>query len=367
MKILKNICFLLILFCSFNSNSQNPFKFKIVKNIEATDVKSQDNTGTCWSYSTTSLIESEILRTSGVYIDLSEMYIARKLYLEKAENYLRYHGKANFSQGALAHDYFLVMDKYGLMPEEAYSGKLNNKNHNHSQLEVSLKIFLDSILKFKTIDPHWKESFENILDEHLGTCKAIFSYKGKEYFPKSFAESLNINSSDYLGFTSYTHHPFYKKFILEIPDNFSRGKYYNLPIENIMELINSSINKGYTVVWDGDVSESGFRSEKGVACLLPEGYLIGDSLPIELIPSQDLRQTTFDSHETTDDHLMQITGIASDQNGNLYYITKNSWGKSSGINGYMYMSEKYLMLKTVSIYINKNAITPAINKKIDIN
>lgn len=347
--------------------SQNPFKFKIVKQIDATDVKSQDQTGTCWSFSTTSFIESEILRISGEKLDISEMYIARKIYLEKAENYLRYHGKANFSQGGLSHDFLRAMAKYGLMPEEVYSGKKNANTHNHGKLEITLKLYLDSILNFKTIDPHWKEEFETIIDQYLGPCKAIFTYKGKEYTPKSFAESLNINIDDYIGFTSYTHHPFYQKMILEIPDNFSHGQYYNLPIENLVELINSSIEKGYTVVWDGDVSETGFKPEKGVAVLLTEGSFIGDSLPIEQIPSQDLRQSTYESHETTDDHLMQITGIAKDQKGNLYYITKNSWGKSSGISGYVYMSEKYILLKTVSIYINKNTVSPEIFKKIDIN
>lgn len=367
MSKIKTFSFLLfLLIIQWKVVAQNPFKFKVVKNIEATEVKSQDYTGTCWSFSTSSFVESEILRTTGKKTDLSEMFVARKIYLEKAENYLRYWGKASFSQGGLAHDYFYVIEKYGLMPEAAYSGKKNSK-HNHAMLEATLKNYLDSILKFKTIDPHWKENFETILDNFLGACPALFSYEGIEYSAKSFAEIFNIKSAEYTGFTSYTHHPFYKNFILEIPDNFSRGQYFNLPIEKLIDLINSSIDKGYTVVWDGDVSESGFKSDKGVAVLLHQGDFIGDSLPIEQIPSQELRQTTFDSHETADDHLMQITGIAKDQKGNTYFITKNSWGKSSGFDGYVYISEKYLMLKTISIYINKNAITPEINKQIGIN
>ncbi|NUM32264.1 MAG: aminopeptidase [Bacteroidetes bacterium] len=365
-KIYSTIFLILIFTCTWTALAQNPFKFTIVKNIEATEVKNQGNTGTCWSFSTSSFVESEILRISGKKIDLSEMFVARKIYLEKAENYLRFWGKANFSQGGLAHDYFNVIDKYGLMPETVYNGK-KNSNHNHSLLEISLKNYLDSILKFNTIDPHWKENFETILDKFLGACPALFTYEGKEYSAKSFAESLNLKTSDYLGFTSYTHHPFYKNFILEIPDNFSRGQYFNAPIETLIDLINSSIDKGYSVVWDGDVSETGFLRDKGVAVLLPEGILLGDSLPIEQIPSQQLRQYTFDNHETADDHLMQITGIANDQKGNKYFITKNSWGKKSGIEGYVYMSEKYIMLKTVSIYINKNAITPEINKQFEIN
>lgn len=347
------------------SQSDNPFKFTIVKNLEATNVKSQGNTGTCWSFSTSSFIESEVLRKTGKKVDLSEMFVVRKIYMEKAILYLRYHGNASFSQGALAHDLFYVLKKYGMMPEEAYDGKNNAVSHNHTELEVALKLYLDSILKKSSIEPHWKEGFETILDKYLGVCPAVFNYGGLNYNSISFAATLGINPDEYSGFTSFTHHPFYKPFDVEIPDNYSHGYYMNVPMDQLIEIIYSSIDKGYTVEWDGDVSEPGFARKRGAAFLLKKGEIIGDSLPVEEVPTQELRQATFDSHETTDDHLMHITGIAKDKNGKRYYITKNSWGDNSGINGYVYMSENYLKLKTISIYVNKNVVPPLINSFID--
>jgi len=362
-KILLSLTFLSLVQYT-NAQISGPFRFKVVKNNEATEVKSQDNTGTCWSYSASSFIESEILRKKGKNIDLSEMFVVRKIYLEKAESYLRYHGKANFSQGALAHDQLHAMKVYGLMPEEIYSGKINGKTHNHTELEKELKNYLDSVLAKEIIEPHWKEHFERVLDKHLGVCPALFTYENAMYSAQSFAATFGINTDDYIGFTSYTHHPFYTEFSLEIPDNFSRGNYFNLPIEQMMELMEYSINKGFTVEWDGDVSETGFSRKTGSAILLKKGELIGDTLPSENVPTQELRQVTFDSHETTDDHLMHITGMAIDQIGKRYYVTKNSWGKSYGINGYVYMSENYVKLKTVSVFVHKDAIPPAILKSI---
>ena len=341
----------------------SPFKFTVVKNLEATDVKSQGSTGTCWSFSASSFIESEIIRKTGKKVDLSEMFVVRKIYFEKAVSYLRYDGKANFSQGALAHDVFNVMKTYGMMPEEVYDGKNNATIHNHTRLEETLKLYLDSLLKKPIIEPHWKEGFETILDTYLGVCPAIFKYNNVQYNPVSFAASLGINPDDYRGFTSYTHHPFYEFFSLEIPDNFSRGQYLNVPMNQLMEIIDNSLNQGYTVEWDGDVSEPGFARKGGAAILLKKGEIIGDSLPIEDAATQDLRQATFDSHETTDDHLMHITGIAKDQKGNRYYITKNSWGNKAGINGCVYMSENYIKLKTVSIYVNKKVIPVSVKSK----
>lgn len=351
---------------SINHQAQpiGPFNFKVVKNLEATEVKNQENTGTCWSYSASSFLESEILRKSGKKVDLSEMFSVRKIYLEKATLYLRYHGKANFSQGALAHDELYAVKTYGLMPEEAYDGKPDGKPYNHDKLEQDLKTYLDSLLSKNIIEPQWKERFEVLLDNYLGVCPALFVYEGTNYNSKSFAASLGIKVEDYVGFTSYTHHPYYKPFCLEVPDNFSRGQYTNIPMDQMMELISASITKGYTVEWDGDVSESGFIKKYGAAVLLKKGETIGNVPPIEDVPTQELRQVTFDSHETTDDHLMHITGIATDQNGKRYFITKNSWGKATGIAGYVYMSENYVKLKTVSIYVHKDVIPAAIKNNL---
>jgi len=347
------------------SQSKSPFKFTVIKNLEATAVKSQGSTGTCWSFSTSSFIESEILRKTGKTVDLSEMFVARKIYLEKAILYLRYHGMANFSQGALAHDVFYVMKNYGMMPEEIYNGKNNGTDHNHTQLEITLKSYLDSLLKKPTIEPHWKDQFEAILDTYLGACPPVFKFNNALYNSITYAASLGISANDYMGLTSFTHHPFYASFSLEIPDNFSRGQYYNVPIDQLLETIKNSIEQGYTVEWDGDVSEPGFARRGGAAILLNKGEAIGDTIPKEYTATQDLRQATFDSHETTDDHLMHITGIATDQKGNKYYITKNSWGNKSGINGYVYLSENYIKLKTVSIYINQAVIPLSIKKYME--
>lgn len=366
MKIFKLAIVLFCLSNAVNAQESGPFKFKTQKNLDATEVKSQDNTGTCWSFSTTSFLESEILRKSGKKVDLSEIFTVRKIYMEKAVRYLRYHGNASFSQGALAHDQLYVFKNYGAMPEEVYNGKNGNATHNHTALEKALKTYLDSLLSKTIIEPHWKERFETILDSYLGTCPAVFKYNNVEYNAMTFAASLGINTNDYAGFTSYNHHPFYKPFDLEIPDNYSHGQYTNLPLDQLIELVDASINQGYTVEWDGDVSEPGFLRKYGVAVLMKPGTVLGDSIPTEEIPNQETRQYAFDSHQTTDDHLMHITGIATDQKGNRYYITKNSWGKNSGIGGYVYISANYLKLQTVSIYINKAAITPVIKHFLEM-
>ncbi len=345
------------------AQTESPLKFTIVKNLEATDVKSQGNTGTCWSFSTTSFIESEILRKTGKKKDLSEMFVVRKIYMEKALLYLRYHGHAGFSQGALSHDFFYVLKKYGMMPEEIYSGKMNGTSHNHVELEKSLKNYLDSIVSKPIIPKDWSIRFDQILDSFLGACPPVFQYENAIYNASTYGASLGVYADDYIGLTSYTHHPYYSFFDLEIPDNYSHGQYLNVPMEQLIEAIVFSLNNGYTIEWDGDVSEPGFARKGGAATLLNQ--IINDTNSIEIIPTQELRQSTFDSHETTDDHLMHITGMATDQKGTRYFITKNSWGDKAGINGYIYMSENYVKLKTLSIFIHKNQIPQSIKKHME--
>ncbi len=345
------------------AQTESPLKFTIVKNLEATDVKSQGNTGTCWSFSTTSFIESEILRKTGKKKDLSEMFVVRKIYMEKALLYLRYHGHASFSQGALSHDFFYVLKKYGMMPEEIYSGKMNGTSHNHVELEKSLKNYLDSIVSKPIIPKDWSIRFDQILDSFLGACPPVFQYENAIYNASTYGASLGVYADDYIGLTSYTHHPYYSFFDLEIPDNYSHGQYLNVPMEQLIEAIVFSLNNGYTIEWDGDVSEPGFARKGGAATLLNQ--IINDTNSIEIIPTQELRQSTFDSHETTDDHLMHITGMATDQKGTRYFITKNSWGDKAGINGYVYMSENYVKLKTLSIFIHKNQIPKSIKSHME--
>ncbi len=344
----------------------SPSKYTILKNIEATTVKSQGNTGTCWSFSTTSFIESEILRKTGKKKDLSEMFVVRKIYMEKAWLYLRYHGHASFSQGALSHDFFYVLKKYGMMPEEIYSGKLNGATHNHVELEKTLKNYLDSLISKAVIPSNWDTRFDQILDSFLGACPPVFQFENAIYNASTYGAALGVYADDYLGLTSYTHHPFYTLFDLEIPDNYSHGTYLNVPMDQLIEAIVFSLNNGYTVEWDGDVSEPGFARKNGAAMLFTSTNNPNDTNAIELVPTQELRQSTFDSHETTDDHLMHITGIATDQKGIRYFITKNSWGDKAGINGYVYMSENYVKLKTLSIFIHKNQIPQSIKSHMEV-
>lgn len=336
-----------------------PKGFTLINECEVTEVKSQDRTGTCWSFSTSSFLESEVLRIQGKSIDISEIFTVRNIYMEKAVKYVRYHGISNFSQGSLAHDVLNSYAKYGMMPEEAYSGKNNQDKHNHSALVKELKEYLDAVIAKGAIDPHWKEGFLTILDKHLGAVKPVFEYEGKSYNPRSFAdEVLKLDMNDYIGLTSFTHHPFYQNMVVEVPDNFSDGVYYNVPLDGMLASIDDALNDGYTVEWDGDVSEPGFVRSKGYAVYATDTSALKKlpEVPQELAVSQELRQAKFDNYETTDDHLMHITGKVTSEDGRTFYVVKNSWGSSAGIEGYVLMSEAYMRMKTVSIYLHKDVV-----------
>lgn len=349
-------------------NIELPAGWTQVFESPATDVKSQDKTGTCWSFSTTSFIESEILRTSGKILDLSEMFTVRNIYLDKAERYLRYQGKAQFSQGSLSHDVFTAYDKYGMMPETAYPGHKNGK-HDHTELEVRLKKYLDSIVSSGAVNLLWQQRFEAILDHYLGPVPEHFDYEGKSFTAVSFAsEVLKLSTKDYVGMTSFTHHPFDVFMVVEVPDNFSDGIYFNVPIDTLMAVMKKSLDEGYTVEWDGDVSEVGFMADEGIAIFISR-TLPNKKQPLHQIPedstSQELRQLAFDTYSTTDDHLMHITGMAKSPQGKLFYMVKNSWGPDAGIDGYMLISEAYMKMKTVTIYVNKSVLTANIQKLLE--
>lgn len=354
-------------------HAQEPYRFVDIINLEATPVISQGNTGTCWSFSSTSFLESEIIRTSGKAIDLSEMYTVRMTYPLKAANYIHRQGKAQFSEGGLAHDVINVASSYGLVPEVVYDGtKGTSDRHNHSEMIAILSSMVKTYVEnpAKALSPKWKTTLSEVLDSYLGAPPTQFSYQGTTYTPMSFLEMTGLDLSAYKTFTSFTQAPFYEAFILNIPDNWSNGSMYNLPLDDMMLLIDEALKNGYTVELDCDVSESTFSSKNGVA-VVPKD----DSNPVKsllgIYPEkqidQDYRQQEFENYHTTDDHLMHITGKLKDQNGTTYYRVKNSWGTDPNRNangGYVYFSESYMRLKAISIMIHEDAIPATIAKKL---
>ncbi len=372
------------------------YKFTILKYLDNTPVPSQGNTGTCWSFSGISFLESEALRIGKVKnINLSEMYVVRFAYLEKAYRYILTDGKINFGQGSWFHDVKRIVKKYGIVPEEAYPGrKYNDKGkqtHNHKELYGLLKSMIETLNKRPQggyITPAWKEAFIGVLNAYLGELPENsedfkFSYDGKEYTPKKFSEYLGLNAEDYVELTSFSHHPFYSRFVLEVPDNWSFESAYNLPIDELMQVMENAIMKGYTFTWGGDVSEPGFNHYAGLAIIPEEPATLfdkrarkkknGDTPNAFLVPvkekdySQADRQYDFEYKFITDDHAMHAVGIAEDQTGKKYFIIKNSWGQNSNKNdGYLYMSYNYAKAKVIAILVHKDAIPKNIKKKLNI-
>lgn len=334
------------------------YEFTIDKQLDHTGVKSQDQTGTCWCFATCSFIESELMRKGLGQHELSEMFIVRNIYMDKAYNYVQRQGKANFSEGALAHDFINGATRYGLLPDEAYSGlKAGESMHNHSEMALVLESILKTLTTNRKPGNHWKALVSSVLDTYLGPAPANFSYRGKDYTPKSFAESLGFNGDDYVSYTSFSHHPFGRPFVLEIPDNFSNGSFENVPIDDIVRIIDQALDNGCTVAWDGDVSEKGFAQGNGLAVLPAPERRDGMRIPgDEMEVTQEMRQQTFEEHTTTDDHLMHLVGRAHDQLGTKYYIIKNSWGPTGPYGGYLYMSEAYVRLKTIAVLVHKDAL-----------
>ncbi len=341
------------------------YDFTVEHNLACSDVKSQGSTGTCWSFATASFIESELIRREKGQHDLSEMFIVKNIYRDKADNYVLRQGKANFSQGALAHDFIRSAHRYGLVPEEVFSGLDEGQtNHDHGEMEAVMLGFLEAVVKRPKLSPKWREATNKILDIYLGTSPERFTYRDRSYSPKEFAKSLEFRGDDYVSITSYTHHPFYEKFVLEIPDNYSNGSFYNLPIDDLVSIIDEAIENGYTVAWDGDVSERSFSAAKGIAVLPadPNRRDLFTAPGEELEVDQAKRQETFMSYNTTDDHLMHLVGISRDQNGNKYYVIKNSWGKVGPYEGFIHMSEAYVRLKTIAIIVHKDALPPRLQR-----
>lgn len=355
-----------------NAKVQSPYVFTKIKENGAVAVENQCKSGTCWSFATISFLESEILRINNKKIDLSEMFNVYHIYRQKADSYVRYQGKQQFGPGGLSHDVLMVMDNYGIVPESAYRGlEVGNDVHDHGAmdaiLEGSLKVVLDN--KLNTQNNNWKKNIDGILEANLGKVPETFEFDGKKYTPASFRDAMSIKASDYVSLTSYNHHPFYSNFVLEVPDNWAKGSFYNLPLNELQQVIDNAIDKGYTVSWDADVSEKGFSFDNGVAILPADGVTkdqLFKQVVAEQLVDQSNRQDAFDQFKTTDDHLMHIVGKAKDQNGNMYYITKNSWGTSNLFEGYQYVSANYFLMKTISITLHKSAIPEAIKTKAKI-
>lgn len=348
-----------------NIPTEQTYQFTPIIDIEASAVKHQGNTGTCWSFAASSFIESEIYRNTGAMIDVSEMYTVRKTYDTKAWNYVMRQGTAQFSEGGLAHDVMNSIQLNGMVPETAYSGLLNDAaNHDHSKIVPELKAVLDGYIKndHKSAAKSWKIATDSILDAQLGKAPENFMYNGAVYTPLTFLEMTKLNTSNYITLTSFLQQPFYTSFILNIPDNFANGAFYNIPLEALVNEVDIALKNGYTLSLDCDVSEKTFSQKYGVAVVPKNSENNEKALTYileETVVTPEFRQQEFENYNTTDDHLMHIVGLAKDQNGTEYYKVKNSWGTTGeriGNGGYVYMSKAFFRLKTISVMVHKDAL-----------
>ena len=373
--------------------NEEGFQFTVVKENPITPVKNQSSTGTCWSFSSLGFMESELLRMGKSEYDLSEMFVVSRAYTDKADKYIRLDGALNFAQGGGFDDYLYVIRKYGMVPNEVMPGLNYGEDvHRHGELTAVLTGIVEAVKKNpnRKLSTAWKNAFQGALDAYLGEIPETFEYKGTTYTPISFAASLGFNPDDYISITSFTHHPYYTQFALEIPDNWLWGTSFNVPIDEMMSVIDHAIMEGYTVLWASDVSEQGF-GRNGIAMYPttdPREMIGSDQArwlemsatersnafrnlkaPVAEIKevTQEMRQEAYDNKQTTDDHGMQIYGIAKDQNGTKYYMVKNSWGDDAGnYKGLWYVTEKFVQYKTMDIQVHKNSIPRDIKKKLNL-
>ncbi|VBB47426.1 Peptidase C1A papain [uncultured Paludibacter sp.] len=382
-----SIVFASVLFAQ-NTLPKDTFIFTTVKENKITSIKNQANSSTCWSFSGLAFFESELLRMGKPEADLSEMFVVHHSYEDKADKYIRMNGTINFAPGGSFYDVWYALKYYGIVPDSEMTGlNYGTEKHNHGELDAATKSFVDNIVKNpnKTISTAWKSAFDGILDAYLGKYPTEFKVNGKTYNPLTYEQSLGLNLDDYVSITSFTHHPFYTKFAIEIPDNWRWAESYNIPLEEFARIFDYAINNGYTVAWGSDVSEKGF-TRNGIG-LLPETkkenlagtdqakwldiqkeknerkFDIKGPLQEEKV-TQETRQKGFDNYQTTDDHGMLIFGIAKDQNGTEYYMVKNSWGTDNKYKGIWYVSKPFVLDKTINILVNKNAVPQDIRKKL---
>lgn len=400
---MKNLMLSLIALCialtagaqTADTTSAEGYRFTDTKIIPTTAVKDQSRSGTCWCFSTLSFLESEILRAGGPAMHLSEMWIVRHSFMDKAEKYVRMHGTINFAEGGASHDVTEGIKAHGIVPFEVYPGlNYGTEKPDFHELSVVLKAYLDAVVKTgdksgKALSTAWKRGFDAILDEYFGPLPETFTYEGKEYTPETFAAQLPIDLDNYIDISSFTHHPFYTQFIIEVPDNWMWGTVYNVPLDEMMQIIDHALEQGYTVSWGTDVSEKGFSRTKAIG-IVPEadtesmsgteaerwGKLTDrekeaalykfDKPGKERTITQQMRQTAFDNYETTDDHGMLIMGTATDQAGNRYYKVQNSWNVLPPYDGFWYFSRPFVAYKTTSIMVNKQALPKEIARKLGL-
>ena len=371
------------------------FRFTTIDSVGITSIKNQNRSSTCWAFSTIGFLESELLRTGKGEYDLSEMFVVSHTMLDRAEYVVRMYGTAEYAPGGSSYDVLYCLKNYGMVPQSAMPGIQYGSSPAdtlpvHSELDAVAEGYVQALTnsKLKKLTPVWKQGLQAIYDTYLGECPQTFTYNGKEYTPLSFAQYLGLNADDYVSITSYTHHPFYTTFALEVPDNWRMDQMYNVPLEDMMRIIDNAIANGYTLAWGADVSEVGF-TRKGIG-VVPDAdkgadltgsdaaHWLGltekdkkDELTKRPLPeleiTQEMRQQAYDSWENTDDHGMQIFGTAHDQNGKRYYMIKNSWGtQKSDYKGIWYISEAFMKYKTNDVLVHKNAIPKDIRKKLGI-
>ena len=391
---LQFLTLILLLFVASNINAQNGYQFTDIKRLDCTSVKDQNRSGTCWSFSGMAFFESEMIRSGKKDIpELSQMFVVRNCYSDKAVKYVRMHGSLNFGGGGAFHDDTYVLKNYGLIPKEIYTGlQYGETNHVHGEMDEVLKDYCDGVIKNnnKKLSTAWKKGLDGILDAYLGPIPTNFNYKGKSYTPKTFAsEVTGLNADDYVEISSFTHHPYNEPFIIEIPDNWQWGQVYNVELNDLTKIIDYSIQNGYTVAWATDVSETGFSQSEGLA-IVPgkdiEELNGSERLKWEKLTdaekestystfykpgsekkiTPEVRQQAFDNYQTTDDHGMLILGTAKDQTGKKYYIVKNSWNEIGKYKGFLYASEAFVLYKTTTIMVNKNAIPKDIRAKLKL-
>ena len=381
-----------ILSSSMYAQDNDGYQFTTVKEVKISPVKNQNRTGTCWCFSGLGFLESELLRMGKGEYDLSEMFIVNHSYKDKADKYVRLHGYLNFAQGGSFGVVLYASKHYGLVPESVMNGlNYGETMHVHGEMESAAANYLKAIIKNpnRKLSTAWKKGFDGIIDAYLGELPEKFTYNGKEYTPKSFAEELGLNIDDYVSLTSFTHHPFYSAFPIEVQDNWRWDLSYNLPIDELMQVFDNAINNGYSVAWASDVSEKGF-SRNGIAVAADiesmersgsdQDRWLGLSQTQkdqeikkmlekpcqEIKVTQELRQEEYDNYKTTDDHGMLIYGIAKDQTGKKFYMVKNSWGTDNKYKGTWYASETFVAFKTMNIVVHKNAIPKEIRAKLGI-
>ena len=362
-----------------SANSKEAFQFTDIVNIENTPVKNQGSSGTCWSYSANSFLESEMIRMGKQPVEISQIYTARNAYVEKGKNYVRMHGAITLGDGGALHDVINMYAKYGALPQSAYTGlNYGTANNKFAEMQAMAQGVLEAAVKNPNgeLSPNWIKAYTAVLDSYLGEVPQSFDYKGKKYTPQTFAkEVVGINPADYIELSSFKQYPYYSKFVLMVPDNWSLDQVYNVKMNELTDVIDAALKKGYTVGWAGDVSEKGFSWKNGVAYIPAKNFaemtpeekenLFAGPKP-ELEITEDMRQAAFDNYQTQDDHGMHIVGLTKDQNGKEYYIIKNSWGASNDYKGYMYMSKNFVKYKTTAILLNKGGLTKDMAKKLDI-